>query len=85
MASYTDEASPQKYARIGGLLYLFIIVAAGFGELFVRGRLIQWGDAAATATTDAAAAAGAAATDAAASAADAAASAADAATDAAKK
>jgi len=49
MASYTDEASPQKYARIGGLLYLFIIVAAGFGELFVRNRLIVWGDAAATA------------------------------------
>jgi hypothetical protein len=50
MASYTDEASPQKYARIGGLLYLFIIVAAGFGELFVRNRLIVWGDAAATAS-----------------------------------
>lgn len=49
MASYTDEASPQEYARIGGLLYLFIIVAAGFGELFVRNRLIVWGDAAATA------------------------------------
>jgi hypothetical protein len=49
MASYTDEASPQKYARTGGLLYLFIIVAAGFGELFVRNRLIVWGDAAATA------------------------------------
>lgn len=43
------EASPQVYARIGGLLYLFIIVAAGFGELFVRNRLIRWGDATATA------------------------------------
>lgn len=42
-------ASPQHYARIGGLLYLFIIVAAGFGELFARDRLIRWGDAAATA------------------------------------
>jgi hypothetical protein len=49
MASDAGEASPQKYARIGGLLYLFIIVAAGFGELFVRNRLIVWGDAAATA------------------------------------
>jgi hypothetical protein len=49
MTSHTDEASPQKYARIGGLLYLFIIVAAGFGELFVRNGLIVWGDAAATA------------------------------------
>jgi hypothetical protein len=43
------EASPQLYARIGGVLYLLIIVAAGFGELFVRNRLIRWGDAAATA------------------------------------
>lgn len=43
------DASPQAYARIGGLLYLFIIVAAGFGELFVRNRLIVWRDAAATA------------------------------------
>jgi hypothetical protein len=30
-------------------LYLFIIVAALFGEAYVRGRLIEWGDAAATA------------------------------------
>lgn len=43
------HASPQTYARIGGLLYVFIIVAASFGELFVRNTLIVWGDAAATA------------------------------------
>ena len=43
------EASPQTYARIGGILYLFIIVAALFGEVFVRGRLIVQGDAAGTA------------------------------------
>jgi len=43
------ETSPQTYARIGGILYLYIIVAAGFGELIARGRLIVWGDAAATA------------------------------------
>ena len=49
MTSHTAEASPQTYARIGGLLYLFIIVAAGFGELFVRNKLIVWGDAASTA------------------------------------
>src|SRR3990172_7781500 len=49
MTSRSTVASPQTYARIGGLLYLFIIVAAGFGELFVRNRLIVWGDAAATA------------------------------------
>jgi hypothetical protein len=34
---------------MGGLLYLFIIAAAAFGEIFVRNRLIAWGDAAATA------------------------------------
>ncbi|MCK6623185.1 MAG: DUF4386 domain-containing protein [Calditrichaceae bacterium] len=49
MANRAGEFSPQIYARTGGLLYLFIIVAAGFGELFVRNRLIVWGDAAATA------------------------------------
>jgi hypothetical protein len=43
-------SSPQTYARVGGFLYLFIIVAAGFGEMFVRNRLIVWGDAAATAS-----------------------------------
>jgi hypothetical protein len=49
MTGHVAEASPRTYTRIGGLLYLFIIVAAGFGELFVRNRLIVWGDAAATA------------------------------------
>jgi hypothetical protein len=49
MTTRSREASPQTYARIGGILYLFIIVAALFGEVFVRGRLIVWGDAAATA------------------------------------
>ncbi len=44
------ETSPQTYARIGGILYLFIIVAALFGEAFVRDRLIVTHDAAATAT-----------------------------------
>ena len=43
------SASPQVYARIGGALYLVIIVAGLLGEMFVRGRLIAWGDAAATA------------------------------------
>jgi len=44
------ESSPQTYARAGGLLYLVIIVAAAFGEIFVRNSLIVWGDAAATAS-----------------------------------
>lgn len=49
MTSRAAGTSPQTYARVAGLLYLFVIVAAGFGELFVRDRLILWGDAAATA------------------------------------
>jgi hypothetical protein len=43
------EASPQTYARIGGVLYLFIIAVAMFGESFVRGSLIVSHDATATA------------------------------------
>jgi len=42
------ETSPQVYARTGGALYLYIIVAGGFGESF-RGKLIESGDATATA------------------------------------
>jgi hypothetical protein len=43
------ETSPQIYARIGGVLYLIIIVIGALGEAFVRDRLIVSGDAAATA------------------------------------
>ncbi len=42
------ELSPQAYARIGGTLYLIIIAAGLFGELFVRGQLVVPGDATAT-------------------------------------
>lgn len=49
MNDHDAEERPQVYARIAGLLYFFVIAAAGFGELFVRSRLIRWGDAAATA------------------------------------
>lgn len=31
---------PQTYAKIGGVLYLIIIVSGGFSELFVRDKLI---------------------------------------------
>ena len=41
--------SPQRYARIAGILYLVIIVAGIAGELFLRGPLVVSGDAAATA------------------------------------
>lgn len=49
MTTRTHEPSPQVYARIGGVLYLFIIAAGILGELFVRGALVVSGDAAATA------------------------------------
>jgi hypothetical protein len=48
------EPSPQTYARLGGLIYLLIIVFGAFGELAVRGRLIVPGNAAATANSIAA-------------------------------
>ncbi len=43
------ETSPQLYARIGGVLYLIIIVVGLFDEAFVRNRIIVSGDATATA------------------------------------
>jgi hypothetical protein len=49
MTGRLPESSPQTYARVGGALYLFIIVAALFGEAFVRGSLIVPRDPAATA------------------------------------
>jgi hypothetical protein len=49
MTSRSPETSPQTYARVGGMLYLFIIVAALFGEGFVRGSLIVPRDPTATA------------------------------------
>jgi hypothetical protein len=44
-----DSISPRGYARICGFLYLYIIVAGIFAEMFVRGRLVVPGSAAATA------------------------------------
>lgn len=38
----------QTYARVGGFLYLVIIVAAIFAEVFVRSKLTAPGDASAT-------------------------------------
>jgi hypothetical protein len=40
---------PQRYARTCGILYLYIIAAGTFAEVFVRSRLVVPGDAAATA------------------------------------
>ena len=41
--------APRRYARIGGALYLVIIAAGVFAEMFVRSRLMVPSDAAATA------------------------------------
>ncbi len=49
MTDRTVETSPQLYARVGGALYLIIIVIGLFGEAFVRDKLIVSGDANATA------------------------------------
>lgn len=54
MTSSIDR-SPQPYARLGGFLYLAIIIFGIFGELFVRGALVVSGDASATANGIAAA------------------------------
>jgi len=43
------KASPGVQARIAGFLYLIVIVGGIFAEIFVRGRLVVHGDAAATA------------------------------------
>lgn len=53
-AGYVDflpqtHFSPQKYARIAGLLYLINIVFGGIDEAFVRSKFIVAGDAIATA------------------------------------
>jgi hypothetical protein len=44
-----SAASPQTYARAGGVLYLIIIAVGIFGELFTRGSLIVPGNAVASA------------------------------------
>lgn len=49
MTARAVETSPQVYARVGGVLYLIIIVAGLFGEVFVRDTLVVSGDATATA------------------------------------
>jgi hypothetical protein len=49
MTNRDAAITPQVYARIGGVLYLVIIVAGLFGEMVVRNSLVVSGDAAATA------------------------------------
>ncbi|HEY6985414.1 MAG TPA: DUF4386 domain-containing protein [Rhodanobacteraceae bacterium] len=47
--THTSNTAPQTWARIGGALYLVIIVTGIFGEMFARDSIIVSGDAAATA------------------------------------
>ncbi|WP_460534292.1 DUF4386 domain-containing protein [Chitinimonas naiadis] len=49
------ERSPARYLRLAGLFYLAIIALGLFGESYVRGTLVIYGDAAATASHIAAA------------------------------
>ncbi len=51
---FTVMRSPLPYARLAGALYLYIIAAGLFAEMFVRGRLLQGDDAGATAASIAA-------------------------------
>jgi len=49
MIERTREPSPRHHARICGALYLYIIAAGSFAEIFVRSRLVVPSDAGATA------------------------------------
>jgi hypothetical protein len=49
VANQTVENSPQRYARVGGVLYLAIIVLGAFAEGFVASSLVVPGDTATTA------------------------------------
>lgn len=42
------EIDPQVYARVGGVLYLLVIALGFIEEMFIRGRIMAGGDAAAT-------------------------------------
>ena len=49
MEAHELQTSPQVYARIGGVLYLIIIVIGFCSEFFVRDKLVVSGDVTATA------------------------------------
>ncbi len=49
MTTRSVQTSPQLYARLGGALYLLIILFGAFAEGFVNSQLLVPGDAAATA------------------------------------
>ena len=49
MLDRIDNMSPKNYARAAGVLYLIIIIFAGFSEGYIRSGMIAWGDPALTA------------------------------------
>jgi hypothetical protein len=49
MANRTLETSPQTLARVIGILYLVVIAAGIIAQMFISGRIVVNGDAAATA------------------------------------
>ena len=49
MTGRTVKTSPQVYARIAGIFYLFEGLTAVFGQFFILGRLVVHSDAAAIA------------------------------------
>ena len=48
MTNPIADMSPRKAAKIAGVVYLICIVLAAFATIFVRGKLIVYGDAATT-------------------------------------
>lgn len=50
MMQNSQTTSPLKYARVGGIAYLIIIIIGIFGELITRERIVVSGDVATTAS-----------------------------------